>query len=93
MADASPENPADGAWQEQARPPLLFKRFEFPDYARTRAFLDALTGLSESTGMYPRNLSFAATHVNLTVDAEGEPLGEREREFARRIDALASSGG
>jgi 4a-hydroxytetrahydrobiopterin dehydratase len=92
MADANPESPAGGAWQEQARPPLVFKRFEFPDYASTRAFLDALTALSESTGMYPRNLSFATTHVNLTVDAEGEPLGEREREFTRRIDALARGG-
>ena len=92
MPDASLESPAGGAWQEQAKPALLFKRFEFADYARTRSFLDALSALSERTGMYPRNLSFAATHVNVTVDAEGEPLGEPEREFARQIDALARSG-
>jgi pterin-4a-carbinolamine dehydratase len=92
MPDASPASAACPGWQEQARPPLLFKRFEFPDYASTRAFLDALTELSERTGLYARNLSFAATHVNVTVDAEGEPLGEREREFTRRIDALAVGG-
>ncbi|MDE2119149.1 MAG: 4a-hydroxytetrahydrobiopterin dehydratase [Betaproteobacteria bacterium] len=81
-----------GDWQEQARPPLLFKRFEFADYASTRAFLDAMGELAESSGMYPRNVSFASTHVNVTVDAEGEPLGEREREFARQLDALAGRG-
>lgn len=92
MTDASPESSAGGAWREQARPALLFKRFEFADYASTRAFLDALTDLSERTGMYPRNVSFASTHVNVTVDAEGEPLGEREREFTRQLDALVRSG-
>jgi pterin-4a-carbinolamine dehydratase len=83
---------ASADWQEQARPPLLFKRFEFADYASTRSFLDAMGELSESTGLYPRNVSFASTHVNVTVDAEGEPLGEREREFARQLDALARRG-
>ena len=90
MPDASTASPTARGWQEQARPALLFRRFEFEDYARTRAFLDALNELSERTGLYPRNLSFAATHVNVTVDAEGGPLGEREREFTRQLDALAA---
>ncbi len=86
MPDASQ---ASGAWQEQAKPPLLFRRFEFADYSHTRAFLDALGELSERTGFYPRNVSFASGHVNVTLDADGEPLGERERDFARQLDALA----
>ena len=80
------------SWQEQGKPPLLFKRFEFEDYAHTRAFLDALNELSERIGLYPRNLSFSSSHVNVTVDADGEALGERERDFARRLDELAQGG-
>ena len=92
MPDASTASPTARGWQEQARPALLFKRFEFEDYAHTRAFLDALNELSERVGLYPRNLSFSSSHVNVTVDADGEALGERERDFARRLDELAQGG-
>lgn len=80
--------PAD--WQAVQKPPSLFKRFEFGSYAETRAFLDALAKLSESTGLYP-NLSFGKTYVNVTVLAsEAAAVGAAEAQFAARASACAA---
>jgi 4a-hydroxytetrahydrobiopterin dehydratase len=83
MSDAVP-----AGWTLVERPPGLFRRFEFAAYRDTRAYLDALAKLSESTGLHP-NLSFASTYVNVTVlAADGRAVGEAERSFAAQATAL-----
>lgn len=75
-------------WQVQARPPVMTRRFEFPDYAATRTFLDGLAKLSETSGYYP-DLNFTKTHVSVTLAAREATLGADEYAFAGRVDALA----
>lgn len=84
------EHPPAG-WQVQAKPPVMTRRFEFPDYAGTRAFLDGLAKLSEKSGYYP-DLNFAKTHVNVTLAARDTDLGADEYRFAGQVDALAGRG-
>ena len=84
------EHPPAG-WQVQARPPVMTRRFEFSDYAATRAFLDGLARLSETTGHYP-DLNFAKTHVSVTLAARDTALGADEYAFADQVDALAGKG-
>jgi len=72
-----------------ARPPSLFRRFEFASYAHTRAFLDRLAALSEETGLYP-DLGFGTKHVNVTIyGGGGNAPAQAEDEFARRATVLA----
>ncbi len=78
-------------WQVQTRPPVMTRRFDFPDYAATRSFLDGLTKLSEKSGYYP-DLNFAKTHVSVTLAAREEALGPDEYAFASQVDALAGKG-
>lgn len=78
-------------WQVQTRPPVMTRRFDFPDYAATRAFLDGLAKLSEKSGYYP-DLNFAKTHVSVTLAAREEALGPDEYAFAGQVDALADQG-
>ncbi|AWP23630.1 hypothetical protein C4901_10070 [Acidiferrobacter sp. SPIII_3] len=75
-------------WTQQKRPLAWNKRFEFADYAQTRAFLDDLAALSEASGYYP-NLNFARTHVVVTIQFEGDEVEPRLRDFARGADACA----
>ena len=75
-------------WQVQQKPPLLSRRFDFAAYAEARKFLDDLAGLSERTGYYP-DLNFGKTHVNVSIAAREETLGEAEFRFAAQADALA----
>ena len=76
-------------WTEVERPPSLYRRFEFAAYSETRAFLDRLAGLSKETGLYP-DLSFSRTYVNVTVyGSDGAAVGDEEREFAARAEAMA----
>jgi 4a-hydroxytetrahydrobiopterin dehydratase len=78
------------AWTEVERPPSLYRRFEFADYAETRAFLDRLASLSKETGLYP-DLSFTRTHVTVTVHGSGEGTVDAEaRGFAARAEAIAT---
>lgn len=84
------ENAPTG-WKVQAKPPVMTRRFDFPDYAATRGFLDGLAKLSEKSGYYP-DLNFAKTHVSVSVAARDQALGPAEYDLARRIDALAGSG-
>jgi pterin-4a-carbinolamine dehydratase len=81
---------APTGWQVQAKPPVMTRRFDFPDYAATRGFLDGLSKLSEKSGYYP-DLNFAKTHVSVSVAARGEVLGPDEYAFAGRVDALATN--
>ncbi len=84
---------ADQQWQERKRPPRLEKRYEFDDYEALRVFLDDAAELSEAKGLYP-DIGFGRTHANFTIHVEEgcEELGEAQREFARLLDKLESSG-
>ncbi len=84
------EHPPAG-WQVQAKPPVMTRRFDFPDYAATRSFLDGLAKLSETSGYYP-DLNFAKTHVSVTLAARDAALGSDEYAFAEQVDALAGNG-
>ena len=78
-------------WTEVEQPPLLYRRFEFDAYPEARAFLTRLANLSKETGLYP-DLSFSRTHVNVTVyGSEGAAVGEEEREFVARAEALGTA--
>lgn len=82
---------APAGWQVQSKPPVMTRRFDFPDYAATRGFLDGLARLSEKSGYYP-DLNFAKTHVSVSVAARDAALGPEEYDFAGRVDALAGQG-
>lgn len=83
------ETPPEG-WTAVARPPSLFRRFDFESYAQTRAFLDRLATLSERTGLYP-DLSFGTKHVNVTIRApDGGAVGEAEHRFAAEAALLTA---
>lgn len=90
MSSSADTNAAPG-WEARNKPPLLFRRFEFEAYSATRAFLDALEGLSKETGYYP-DLGFASKHVNVTVQArDGSALAPADYEFATRVTALIAT--
>jgi len=74
-------------WTAVERPPSLYRRFEFPAYAETRAFLDRLAALSKDTGLYP-DLGFSRTYVNVTVHASGAEVSAEERTFAARVETI-----
>lgn len=76
------------AWQVQQKPPLLSRRFDFSSYAETRRFLDGLAVLSERRGYYP-DLNFGKNHVNVSIAARDETLGDSEFGFASQADELA----
>ncbi len=75
-------------WTQQKRPLAWNKRFDFADYAKTRAFLDGLAVLSEACGYYP-DLNFARTHVVVTIQFGGDDADPRLRDFAYGADACA----
>lgn len=90
MSSSADTNAAPG-WEARDKPPLLFRRFEFEGYSATRAFLDALEGLSKELGYYP-DLGFASKYVNVTIQArDGTALAPADYEFATRITALAGT--
>jgi len=76
------------AWQVQLKPPLLSRRFDFSSYAETRRFLDGLAVLSDRMGYYP-DLNFSKNHVNVSIAARDETLGDSEFGFASQADGLA----
>jgi 4a-hydroxytetrahydrobiopterin dehydratase len=81
-------------WQERARPVRLERRYEFPDYANLRDFLDRAAELSEREGLYP-DMGFGRTYVNVTIHlAEGATeLDDSQRRFAVMLDALFAAPG
>lgn len=90
MSSSADTNAAPG-WEVRAKPPLLFRRFEFDGYPATRAFLDALETLSKDAGYYP-DLGFATKHVNVTVQArDGTALSPADYEFATRVTDLIAT--
>ena len=78
-----------GNWQERIRPARLDGRFEFPNYAALRDFLDRAAELWEREGLYP-DMGFGRDYVNITIHAsEGSStLNEQQRRFAEGLDAL-----
>lgn len=81
-------------WQERKRPNRLERRYEFPDYATLRDFLDRAAELSEREGLYP-DMGFGRDYVNITIHAEqgADELGDAERRFAERLEELFSGDG
>jgi pterin-4a-carbinolamine dehydratase len=81
--------PVPEGWRPVARPPSVFRRYQFDAYAQTRAFLDRLASLSEATGIYP-DLGFGTTYVNITIHGDsGSMPGEPELAFASHATELA----
>ncbi len=81
------------AWSLRNAPDRLERRYEFPDYANTRAFLENVGKLSERTGIYP-DLSFGRTYVNATLaldPAEAVCAHEAIEAFAAALDALIAT--
>ena len=76
-------------WQERVRPVRLERRYEFPDYATLRDFLDRAAELSEQAGLYP-DMGFGRDYVNVTIHlAEGrDSLDDNQRRFAEHLDEL-----
>lgn len=81
-------------WSLRKRPMRLERRFHFPHYEATRAFLERTAQLSEQEGYYP-DISFGRTYVNVTVYAdEGtEDIGADRQRFAARMDDLLADAG
>lgn len=77
-------------WELRGKPPTLFRRFEFPRYAATRDFLDALAALSEAQMLHPQNINFGSTYVNVTLEVAATD-GAGEYDFAVRINALQAA--
>jgi len=74
-------------WELRGKPPTLFRRFEFPRYAATRDFLDALAALSETQMLHPQNINFGSAYVNITLEVAAAD-GAAEYDFAARINTL-----
>ena len=76
-------------WTERNRPPRLERRYEFPDYAHLRDFLERAAALSEREGLYP-DLGFGRDYVNVTIHApEGDDaVSDDQRRFAEMLDKL-----
>ena len=79
-------------WQERIRPVRLERRYEFPDYATLRDFLDRAAEVSEHEGLFP-DMGFGRDYVNVTIhkDENSDTLGETERRLAEQLDALLDS--
>ena len=79
-------------WQERVRPVRLEKRYEFPDYASLRDFLDRAAEVSEHEGLFP-DMGFGRDYVNVTIhiDEGKDTLTEQQRQFAEKLDTLLTS--
>ncbi len=91
MSDVREVSMAIPDTQQELEKPLN-RRFDFSSYSETRIFLDRLADLSKREGYYP-NISFGATYVNITMDAEGRSaLEDRYAGFTREMETLAQAG-
>jgi 4a-hydroxytetrahydrobiopterin dehydratase len=82
----------DQPWTPRPKPEQadrLERRIEFDDYAGTRDFLERLNDFCEQEQRF-LDISFGRTYVNLTLRAEAEdqPIGQAEHDFAAAIDGL-----
>ena len=76
-------------WQERIRPVRLERRYEFPDYASLRDFLDRAAEVSERDGLFP-DMGFGRDYVNVTIytDVSSDVLSDSQRRLAAELDAL-----
>lgn len=79
------------AWRIEDKPPVMTRKLLFDSYEETRAFVNALADLSESTGYYP-NMTYSQTQATITIyaDADENSLSESEFDFALATDKIAS---
>jgi pterin-4a-carbinolamine dehydratase len=77
-------------WSEIQRPPRLEARFDFPDYATLRAFLDEAADLSERSELFA-DMSFDRYSVRMKIHPpEGEEgLTDSEWDYAANLEQLA----
>jgi 4a-hydroxytetrahydrobiopterin dehydratase len=87
------ETEMSNQWQERIRPVRLERRYEFPDYASLRDFLDRAAEVSERDGLFP-DMGFGRDYVNVTIhmDEKTEALGESQRRLAAELEALFGAG-
>jgi 4a-hydroxytetrahydrobiopterin dehydratase len=87
------ETKMSNQWQERIRPVRLERRYEFPDYASLRDFLDRAAEVSERDDLFP-DMGFGRDYVNVTIytDVSSEVLGETQRRLAAELDALFVAG-
>lgn len=78
-------------WRIENKPPVMTRKFLFDSYEETRAFVNALADLSESTGYYP-NMTYSQTQATITIyaDADENNLSESEFDFALATDEIAA---
>ncbi|WP_455380576.1 4a-hydroxytetrahydrobiopterin dehydratase [Acidihalobacter prosperus] len=83
-------DPPHGWTQNTSEPKTWFKRFEFDEYGKLRAFLDSLAALAEETQLHPDNIGFGRDYVNITIEtAETTEENKKLADFARRLDELS----
>lgn len=75
------------SWMTIGAGGALHRRFEFENYAAVSAFLELLAKLSKDAGLYP-DLSFAKTHVNVTIPSGEGQSAVTQREFADRSNQI-----
>lgn len=90
MAETDASTLPEG-WEARGTQRTLFRRFMFERYAQTRAFVDALSALTETGGVHPQNINFGSTYVNVTLDPT--PAGDTDVALAARINALLGPAG
>lgn len=73
-------------WESRGTQTTLFRRFAFERYGQTRDFIDAVSALTQASGIHPQNLNFGSTYANVTLDANA--AGEVDTELAVSINAL-----
>lgn len=78
-------------WESRGTQATLFRRFTFERYGQTRDFVDALSALTEASGVHPQNINFGSTYANVTLDAKAD--GEVDAALAERINALYKPAG
>lgn len=78
-------------WRIEDKPPIMTRKLIFNSYDDTRAFVNALADLSESTGYYP-NMTYSQTQATVTIyaDADENKLSESEFDFALEADKIAA---
>ncbi len=67
---------------------MLSRKYVFSGYRQTRVFLDNLADWSKQTGLHPHTINFGATHVNLTIEGEGEMPGADAIAMAECIEDI-----
>ena len=73
-------------WESRGTQATLFRRFAFERYGQTRDFIDAVSALTQASGVHPQNLNFGSTYANVTLDPTAS--GAVDVKLAEAINAL-----